>query len=138
MEIKRMGRFSKLAGALVLGISLAVAACNTPSATAPSTQETVTKAAASAEASLTIAAKGLTAAVNLGAIKPGSSTANAAKLALDSASKALDAAEAYIAAGLYPQAQAQIDNANKSAAGVDQQTGTADPTLSAGAPTNVQ
>ena len=74
-----------------------------------STQETVSKAYATSEASLTIAAKSATTAVNAGAITPGSDTAKAVQKGLDSASLALDAANTYLNAGLYDQAQAQVD-----------------------------
>lgn len=119
-----------LCGALL--VALPIAGCNsTGSATTTpaTTAETVTKAAASAEASLTIAAKGLTTAVQLGAIKSGSSTALAAKTALDAAGKVMDAAEAYIVAGNYSAAQTQIKAAQNTAADVDKQTGTVDATV---------
>jgi hypothetical protein len=106
--------------------SVPLGACSTLSGTSTaSTQETVTKAYATAEAAVTIAAQGLTKAVQMGGITPGSSTAKASQTALDAASKALDAANAYINAGLYDQAQTQINNANAGVAQVNAQTGTA-------------
>lgn len=101
-------------------------ACSTLTGTSTaSAQETVTKAYATAEAGVTIAAEGLTKAVQMGGITAGSSTAKAAQTALDAASKALDAANAYINAGLFDQAQTEIDSANTGVAQVNAQTGTA-------------
>lgn len=97
----------------------------TGTATTASAQETVTKSYATAEAGVTIAAEGLTKAVQMGGITAGSSTAKAAQTALDAASKALDAANAYINAGLFDQAQTEIDSANTGVAQVNAQTGTA-------------
>lgn len=123
----------KLIAAAVCCAGLMLAGCSNTQLIDPTvacdTLCTITKAAASAESSVTIAAKGLETAVNLGAIKPGSDTAVAAKTALVAAGKALDAAEAYIKAGDYAAAQAQIDAAKSTAATVDAQTGTTDPTL---------
>ena len=94
-----------------------------PTVSSASTQEAVTKAYATAEAAVTIAAKGITKAVQMGGITAGSDTAKAVQKGLDAASSALDAANAYLNAGLYDQAQNQIDNANKSIGDVNAQTG---------------
>lgn len=104
--------------------SLALAACGTVDSPCDK-QCTVTKAYVTSESSVTIAAKGISKAVDLGAIKPGSDIAKALKLTLDGADKALDAANAYIAAGLFDQAQNRIDSANTSVSDVNTQTGTA-------------
>lgn len=118
-----------LAIAWTLGIAAApmgvlVASCTTPQSACDQAC-TVTKAYATAESGVTIAAKGVSKAVDLGAIKPGSDTAKAVKLALDGASKALDVANAYISAGNYGAAQTQINNANSTVADVNSQTGAA-------------
>jgi hypothetical protein len=123
----------RLFGAAILAAALTVAVplggCSLfggdPTATPATTQETVTKAYATAEAAVTIAAKGLTKAVQMGGITAGSDTAKAIQKGLDAASSALDAANAYMNAGLYDQAQSQIDNANKSIDGVNVETGAA-------------
>lgn len=107
-------------------VALPVTGCSMLTGTSTaSAQETVTKAYATAEAGVTIAAEGLTKAVQMGGITAGSSTAKAAQTALDAASKALDAANAYINAGLFDQAQTEIDSANTGVAQVNAQTGTA-------------
>lgn len=116
----------KLTSILFLGLlatTVPLSGCANGVSTTCNQQCTVTKAYATAESSVTIAAKGVSKAVDLGAIKPGSDTAKAVKLALDGASKALDVANAYINAGNYGAAQTQIDNANKTVADVNAQTG---------------
>jgi hypothetical protein len=107
----------------LMAATVPLAACQNGVSTTCDQACTVTKAYATAESSVTIAAKGVSKAVDLGAIKPGSDTAKAVKLALDGASKALDVANAYINAGNYGAAQTQIDNANKTVADVNAQTG---------------
>jgi len=114
-----------LFGLLIVSVPLGGCALfgGDPSASPATTQETVTKAYATAEAAVTIAAKGITKAVQMGGITAGSSTAKAVQKGLDAASSALDAANAYMNAGLYDQAQSQIDAANLQIDTVNTETG---------------
>lgn len=114
---------SSIAAASILGACVTLSACSTTTPTACDQACVVNKAYMTAESSVTIAAKGITKAVQAGAIVPGSSTAKAVQLGLDGASKALDAANAYIAAGNMTAAQAQVDAANSQVATVNSQTG---------------
>ena len=111
-------------GLLLLASSLLfLPACDTITSQTPQDRATlVTKSAASAEISVTAAAKGIQIAADHGAITPGSDLAVSLLAALKGANLSLDAAENYIAAQDYDSAQQEIDLANATAAKVKSQT----------------
>jgi len=111
-----------LLAAPVGGCSLLTATTTSGSTVPATTRETVSKAIASTESLATIAAKGITTAAQKGLILKDSDTAKALNTALKGAGLALDAAESYAAAGLYAQAQEEVDNANAVISNVTAQT----------------